>query len=67
MIRDARTPLAIASAASEGPTSNCSTTFSGRSRGLFRTLARLIASRSVKLPVISAEALSISSLTVGAE
>ena len=59
--------LITASAASVGPTSYCSMMRSSTSRGLLRTFARLMASRSVKLPVIWAEGLLISSRTVGAE
>jgi hypothetical protein len=47
-ITEAWMPEEMASSASDGPTSNWVFTMSGRSSGLFRTFARLKASRSVK-------------------
>ena len=64
---EALMPLSMASCASDGPTSYCSLMSSGRSRGLFRTLASSMASRCVNEPVISALPLGISSWTEGAE
>ena len=63
----ARTPLEMASVASEGPTSYCSLIWSATPSGLLSTLERSTASRWVKEPEISALPPLICSRTVGAE